>query len=104
MNKLIICTLGTSIANKCPSQSHCIKEYSTFGWEDSNEAYLQLEKEIDERIRNFDLSKESDVMEISAEANTLLGTGISSNDRVILLATDTRLGNICSKKSQNSLD
>lgn len=104
MDKLVICTLGTSIANKCKSQSSCFKDFATFGWDDSNETYEQLEREIDERISNFDLSKERDILSVSAEANTLHGIGITSHDRVMLLATDTRLGNICSRKVKRVLN
>jgi len=95
MNKLILCTTGTSIANGCPSlreaQGHLTH------WGDKLE---KLEQEIGEKLKNpdNDYRIEANRRKLSAELNTLDRLDIEEGDRVVLISTDSAPGRICSEK------
>jgi len=88
MNKLIICTVGTSISNGCKSQREILRQ--TTIWDDK---FPDFQKEIINRINSF---SEKDFRNISAEINSTDRIGISSADRIVLLCSDNAPGRICS--------
>ncbi len=90
--KTVICTTGTSIARNCGS----LKAYQqrATSWDDPTP---DLDKEIAARLSGMDLTKEADRVEVSAEVHSLHRLGLSSGDRVVLLATDTADGRVCAQ-------
>lgn len=88
-NKLIICTVGTSISNGCPSQRNLLSKRSL--WDDDASDF---EKEISEKIIN---TEEGEFRKISAEINSIDRLSISDNDRIVLLSSDNAPGKACSK-------
>ena len=83
-NKLIICTVGTSISNGCPSQRELLSKPTS--WDDSIDS---LTTEIQYRI---DGMIKSDFRQISAEVNSIDRLGIRSGDRIVLLSSDNAPG------------
>ncbi len=81
----IICTVGTSIANDCPSLKAL--QAAPSPW---TEGTGSLAEEIDARLR-----RTPTIARQSAELNSLYHLGISDADRIILLATDTADGHCC---------
>ena len=88
-NKLVICTVGTSISNDCPSQRQLLSHRSL--WNDETKAF---EREIQERISRL---KNSNFRNISAEINSIDRLNISPNDKIVLLSSDNAPGRACSK-------
>jgi len=86
-NKMIICTVGTSISNGCPSQRELLSKPSK--WEDDVKSF---EKEIAKRIENIDASS---FRMVSAEINSIDRLCISSNDKIVLLSSDNAPGKAC---------
>jgi len=87
VNKLILCTVGTSIANSCPEQRELIRRKTN--WTDD---YSALSKQLDDFV-----SKTSNPRKISAEMNTLDRIGIDAGDRIVLLSSDNAPGRACSE-------
>ncbi|MGK0290452.1 MAG: putative CRISPR-associated protein (TIGR02619 family) [bacterium] len=94
MNKLVICTTGTSISNRCPAQRKMFKQHND--WNDDGE---ELKKEIIEFLNKPEnsLTKEKTRRTVCAEMNTLDRIGIKPSDRIILLASDTAQGRVCAE-------
>ena len=92
MPKLVICSVGTSIANKYPRLREFQRENE--GWEASGDV---LKKEIVDSLRLDTYLSEDRIVLMSAEMNSLLKIGIEKRDRVVLLATDSLLGKACSE-------
>jgi len=99
MNKLILCTTGTSIANGCPSLRDL--QSKNIDW---NEQLPQLEEEIAEKIKKYDVRNEKDRRLLSAELNTLDRLNIDKNDKVVLLSTDNALGYVCSEENKKIIE
>lgn len=89
MNKLIMCTVGTSIANGCPSQKFFLTNPSI--WDDDTNL---LEEEIQERIKR---KRETEFRSISAEINSIDRLKMGPDDKVVLLSSDNAPGKACSK-------
>ena len=87
-NKMIICTVGTSIANGCDSQKELLSKKSN--WNDESK---QLESEIAKRIQQMEINS---FRQISAEINSIDRLNITSDDKIVLLSSDNVLGKICS--------
>lgn len=98
MNKTIICTTGTSIANGCPSQGQMFKERS--GW---NGEYSSIEKELNQRLNSINCNERKALRSLCAELNSLDHFGIDKSDRVILLVSDTALGRVCAEAIEKVL-
>ena len=94
MNKLVICSVGTSIANGCPSQREVIK-----GKVDWNAAAEPLKGEIQTALagKNFRSADLADAAQASAELNSLCKLGIGTGDRIVLLSSDNLPGRICAE-------
>lgn len=93
MSKLILCTTGTSIANGCPSLRRIQGHLSR--WEDEDS---EFETEVMEKIAGLDYRNDPEVRrKLSAELNTLDRMGLEAGDKVVLLATDSLPGRICSE-------
>ncbi len=94
MNKLVICTTGTSIANACSSQRDLLRQPKA--WDDDAEP---LRREISEFLRRpeNDLRQQSVRRAICAEMNSLDRLEIKSSDRVVLLTSDTAQGRVCAE-------
>ncbi|MFO7535393.1 MAG: putative CRISPR-associated protein [Kiritimatiellia bacterium] len=89
----IICTVGTSIANGCPSLK--VFHTSPIPW-DGNPGVLA--DEITVRLGSI-----NEIAEQSAELNSLNHLGVSESDRVILLATDTADGRCCAEQLRSAI-
>ena len=98
MNKLVICTVGTSIANQCPAQKDMFKQHNN--WDD--DAELLRSQIIDflgkDRAKNPETRKT-----VSAEMNTLNQLGIEKTDRIILLSSDNAQGRVCSEMNKKTI-
>lgn len=91
--KTILCTVGTSIARQCARWEHWCRHASC--WEDDDQ---EFRAEIRERLAALDLSGDTGRTQASAEINSLNRLGLDSDDTVVLLATDTVDGRICSEE------
>lgn len=92
MNKLVICTVGTSIANGCPIQKSLFKTPQR--WDADPQKVYQ---EVNEKLQNNNfmsvpLEKAS---EASAELTSLYKLGLTQGDKIVLLSTDDMLGYAC---------
>ncbi len=88
--RLIICTIGTSIANGCPSLRG-YQQRSTL-W---NDEAKDLNKELQRKLEDVDFCLEEDIRKASAELNSLHRLNLAPGDHVALLATDTAEGQCC---------
>jgi len=88
MNKMIICTVGTSISNGCPSQRALLSKPSKW-----NDDVKYFENEIKKRVRNI---RTDNFRTISAEINSIDRLNISSDDKIIMLSSDNAPGKACS--------
>ncbi|MDR1611263.1 MAG: putative CRISPR-associated protein [Planctomycetota bacterium] len=95
MKKLIICTTGTSIANACPSLRGMSKTYHP--WESEAK---DLRREVADFLGRPEngLKNSDNRRRICAEMNVLDRLDLDRNDRVVLLATDTAEGRVCSEE------
>ena len=94
MDKYIICTVGTSIANDCPEQKNLFK--SQAGWDaDGTVIKRQLAESIKKRSPALK-SGERNFRALCAELNTLDRLHLTPHDRILLIASDNLLGNVCS--------
>ena len=87
-NKFIICTVGTSISNGCPSQRDLLSKQSE--WDDDTAAF---EKEIFEKIKS---EEGRGFRKTSAEINSIDRLDITVNDRIVLISSDNAPGKACS--------
>lgn len=93
MNKMILCTVGTSISNQCQSQRSLLAQKSN--WDDPTDYF---ETEIKNRIAGF---KDTEFRKISAEINSIDRLNITSNDKIVLLSSDNAPGKACSNCLRN---
>lgn len=100
MNKLVICSVGTSISNGCPSQkSFFIKNLA---WDDDSSCLKdEVQKSLDSQ--NFLSVPLPDAAQASAELNSLCKLGISNGDKIVLLASDNLQGRVCAEKIKECL-
>lgn len=91
--RTVICTTGTSIARDCDQLKHWQRNPSS--WSDDGEA---LRAEIRSRLGRLDLSVKDGRTRASAEINSLNRLELGSQDRVIMLGTDTVDGRICAEE------
>ncbi len=94
MNKLVICTTGTSIANACLAQREMLRQRKSWD-EDAQPLKLQIldflsKPENDLRHQDFR-------RKVCAEMNSLDRLGMERTDRVVLLASDTAQGRVCAE-------
>jgi len=94
MPKLIICTVGTSLSNGCPSQKELFAKNCS--WDDDG---LFLRKEIEKSLanKNFLTIELSEAARASAELNSLFKLGLEVDDHVVLLSSDNLQGRLCSE-------
>lgn len=94
MNKLVICTTGTSIANSCPAARELMKQNP--GWDYEAK---ELKKQIAENLARPEKTpdKEKTRRNICAEINALDRIKISSSDSVVLIVSDNALGRACAE-------
>ncbi|GAB6091561.1 putative CRISPR-associated protein [Spirochaeta dissipatitropha] len=95
MQKLIICTVGTSITNGCPSQREIIREI--WEWDDPVSDFAT---EVREKIRSV---KREDIRKLSAETNSLDRIGVLPDDMVVLLASDNAPGRVSAESLRTVL-
>jgi len=100
MNKLIICTVGTSIANDCPAQKAMFKQHNE--WDSDAEV---LRSQIQDLLNKSERSAKSSQTRgtISAELNTLNKLDVDKNDRVILLSSDNAQGRVCAEMNKKAI-
>jgi putative CRISPR-associated protein (TIGR02619 family) len=91
--KFVICSTGTSIANRCPSSSTLHQESP--GW---NEDAGTIQTEINSRVDKFLRQDPPDLKATCAEMNSLNALKISKHDRVLLLASDSAFSRYCCDK------
>lgn len=96
--RTILCTVGTSIAQGCKA----LRSYqrTTTLWEDAAD---DLAVEIRDRLAGLNLTADAGRTEASAEINSLNRLGITENDLVVLLATDTADGRTCAEVLKRNL-
>ncbi len=98
MNKLVICTTGTSIATSvkdaCPALGE-MNSRDTHWDEDASELRSQIQRILDDPSHNLD--DDTWRRKSSAEMNSLDRLHIQPDDVVVLLATDTAQGRVCSE-------
>lgn len=94
MNKLVICSVGTSISNGCPSQKELF--VNNREW-DAESDFLQ--KEIKDSLiqKNFFSGTLDIAAQASAELNSLFKLGIQSGDKIVLLSSDNLQGHVCAE-------
>jgi putative CRISPR-associated protein (TIGR02619 family) len=97
MNKLVICTVGTSIANQCPAQKEFFKHHNA--WDSDAEL---LRSQIQDFLNKDEHGAKNPETRkyISAEINTLNRLGVERTDRIILLSSDNAQGRICSEMNK----
>lgn len=95
MGKYVICTLGTSVANKFDREALSAKQRENGKWDDSDPAF---EKTLHGFVDGF-LNGKGDFSVFSAESAILRKAGLSKDDRVVLLATDSYLGRVCADET-----
>ncbi len=94
MKKLVISTIGTSIASFCSVDRDLMK--SVLDWDSkADEIKGQLREGL--KRSGIDLQNREQRRQISAELNALDRIGISSDDSVVLLASDNAQGRVCSE-------
>jgi putative CRISPR-associated protein (TIGR02619 family) len=99
--RIFICTTGTSIANGCKT----LRVFQASPEAISKETEDALAGEIDKRLaepRN-DLSTSEGRISASAELNILERLKCGAEDKVVLLATDTKDGRICADKIKGAI-
>lgn len=100
MPKLIICTVGTSISNGCPSQRRLFAHNQS--WDD-NGSFLRSEIEISLEQKHFTEVSTEESAHVSAELNSLYKLGINEDDHIILISSDNLQGRICSEMIKECL-
>lgn len=99
MSKTYICTTGTSIAARCATLRAMQRQATS--WEDDTPA---LRREIEQSLSTLDLrARAEDRIGASAELNVLQRAGLTPDDEVILLATDTADGRCCAEAVRDVL-
>jgi putative CRISPR-associated protein (TIGR02619 family) len=100
MNKLIICTVGTSIANLSPVLKEMFKQHNE--WDSDAEL---LRSQIQDILNKDEHSAKNPETRkyISAELNTLNRLGVERRDRIILLSSDNAQGRICSEMNKKAI-
>lgn len=94
MNKLVICSVGTSISNGCPSQKSLFADNREWCAESN---FLQREIQESLRKRNFFSGSPDVAAQASAELNSLYKLGIQSGDKIVLLSSDNFQGRVCAE-------
>ena len=98
MQKLIICTVGTSITNKCDIQRPMMNK--NISWEDADIGdSAELRRQAVELLKKDDYNprkKENLKKRLGAEMSVLSRLDIENSDRIVLLASDNAFGRICS--------
>lgn len=111
MNKLVICSVGTSIATSLKKfiPNTRVEEYRTLlrqsnelpleqkGWDSDADILSELKRFIRNEIQHLNLKENHIRTEVSAEINTLNALNLVEFDRVVLLSTDTAMGHLCSQ-------
>jgi len=96
--RTIICTTGTSIARGC--RSLAAFQGASAGWDADAGA---LAREIEARLGALNLSSDTDRIAASAELNSLHRLGVTDDDTVVLLATDTADGRACAEATTKAV-
>ena len=91
MDKLVICTTGTSIGTNCGVDRDLLFG-KILGWDDVTP---QIQQQLDSCLKEKDLHDETIRRALSAELNSLDLLGLNPRDRVVLLVTDTYQGRVC---------
>ena len=94
MNKLVICSVGTSISNGCSSQKMLFA--NNRDW-DAESGFLQKEIRDSLQLNNFHSGSMEVAAQASAELNSLYRLGIQTGDKIVLLSSDNLQGRVCSE-------
>ena len=100
MPKLIICTVGTSISNGCPSQKNLFTNNQP--WDDDGD-FLKSEIEASLERKEFADVPMENAAHASAELNSLYKLGVDKDDRVILVSSDNLHGRVCAEMIKDCL-
>ena len=95
MDKYVLCTLGTSVANKFDRKVLNAKQRENGKWDDRDP---EFEKALHGLVDGF-LNGKDDFSVNSAESAILKKVGLSEGDHVVLLATDSYLGRVCAEET-----
>ena len=100
MPKLIICTVGTSISNGCPSQKKLFSNNQS--WDDDGQ-FLRIEIETSLEQKHFTDVSIEEAAHASAELNSLYKLGVNEEDHVILISSDNLQGRVCAEMIKECL-
>ena len=95
MPRVFICTQGTSIANKLTNLRELQKE--DFPWDSQEPMAKAFNQALDKKSTEWQRLSCTELAKESAELTILNQRKLTIEDRVILIATDTFLGNACSR-------
>jgi putative CRISPR-associated protein (TIGR02619 family) len=98
MQKLLICTVGTSIANQCAIQRQMMKYH--IPWEDADKGDgAELRKQITGYLKQDEHNpqKKENLGNICAELNVLSRLNMEKADRIVFLASDNAQGRVCAE-------
>ena len=100
MDKLIICTVGTSIANRCQAQKNMLKQHNE--WDSDAEL---LKSQIMDFLNKDEHNAQNPQtrQSISVELKTLSKLDIDKNDRIVLLSSDNALGRVCADMNKKAI-
>lgn len=95
--KLIICTVGTSIATNQKINIEAIENRPLAEEKNTHYEIKSISQRIKSGLSNLDLSKKEDLDRSSAEIKSLVKIGVTKADQVYLFCTDTIDGKLCGK-------
>lgn len=99
LEKLVICTTGTSIGKKSELLQKATKE----GYPWDHESVPKLKQDIRNNLKDLDLSQDDNQRKCSAEMNSLSRLKLGKTDRVVLLVTDTADGQATAEVLKESI-
>lgn len=102
--KLIICTVGTSISNTTEAIKHYNK--AEYPWDSKDSDGSDLRQQIMERIEKLYVQENGGDLffkKVSAEINSLHKIGLEKDDRIVLLGTDTLQCRICTEELKKAI-
>ena len=94
MNKLVICSVGTSISNGCPSQKQLFHDKREW---DSEPDFFKKEIRDSMQAKKFYSAPMENAAQVSAELNSLYRLGIQTGDKIVLLSSDNLQGHVCAE-------
>lgn len=104
MQKMLICTVGTSIANKCPILRNLMNRHISWESVDNGEGDI-LRSQIADILKQegHNPKKREDHKRICAEIHVISRLTIDQRDRIVLLASDNMQGRVCAEMVKKTI-